>query len=180
MWEYTVAFLSAALDTLPTTSTRFLFSSERHLASNSSTTSENGKDTKALKEEYTMKEGARKRTLAPMLVDFSSHMTDKFLVVSSRPFSVLVSGPKLMRSIGNAELQHLNTSRQYQLSHLYTPTARGDFLQVNFQNCPNGNYLLYVLLGHRKLCAINSLHLCPRFFIFISCIFNTSNRTFLL
>lgn len=91
-----MAFLSAALDTLPTTSTRFLFSSEHHHAPDSSTTStgENGKDTKTLKEAYTMKDDARKRTIAPMLVDFSSHMIDKFLVASSRPFSVLVSGPR--------------------------------------------------------------------------------------
>lgn len=41
-----------------------------------------------------MKEDGRKRTVAPMLVDFSSHMTDKFLLASSSPFSVLVSGPK--------------------------------------------------------------------------------------
>lgn len=81
MWEYTAAFLSAALDTLPTTSTRFLFSSEHHLAPNSSTTStaESGKNTKALKEEYTMKEDVRKRTVAPMLVDYSSHMINCFL-----------------------------------------------------------------------------------------------------
>lgn len=81
MWEYTAAFLSAALDTLPTTSTRFLFSSEHHLAPDSSTTftGESGKNTKALKEEYTMKEDARKRTVAPMLVDFSSHMINCLL-----------------------------------------------------------------------------------------------------
>lgn len=85
MWEYTVAFLSAALDTLLTTSTRFLSSSEHHLPLDSSTTStgENRKDTKALKKEYTVKEDARKRAIAPMLADFSCHMIDKFFVASS-------------------------------------------------------------------------------------------------
>lgn len=36
-----------------------------------------------------MKEEGRKWIITPMLVDFSSHMTDKFLVASSSPFSVL-------------------------------------------------------------------------------------------
>lgn len=81
MWEYTVAFLSAALDMLPTTTTNFLFSSEHHPAPHSSTTCTggNGENINILKVEYTMSENARKRAVHPTLVHISSQMIKSLL-----------------------------------------------------------------------------------------------------